>query len=77
MTAMVAPRSRHGWQPMTLGIAIMVLATLWIYRDTAQGLVDLWGQSETFAHGYAVPFIALWLIWRQRKAITEIGRAHV
>jgi exosortase A len=58
---------------MLLGIVLMVVATLWIYSDTALGLVDQWGQSETFAHGYVVPLITLWLIWRHRQAIAAFA----
>ena len=56
-----------------LGIAMLIAATLWLYRDTALGLVTLWGQSETFAHGYIVPFITLWLLWRQRASLAALA----
>ena len=38
------------WTPTAIGIAALILATIWLYRETALGLVTLWGQSETFAH---------------------------
>jgi len=70
---LAAARTRPAWQSTLLGIALLVIATLWLYRDTAARLVELWGQSETFAHGYIVPFIALWLIWRQRAVLAAIA----
>ena len=57
------------WRPTTLaGIALLMLATLWLYRDTALRMVALWGEAETFAHGYMVPVIVAWLLWRKRQA---------
>ena len=64
---------RRAWAPRAIGIATLILATIWLYRDTALGLVTLWGQSETFAHGYIVPFITLWLLWRQRATLVALA----
>jgi exosortase A len=55
-------------------VAALWCVTLLIYRDTAAQMVALWGTSETFAHGYVVPLIALWLIWRQRVALRRLAR---
>jgi exosortase A len=52
-----------------IAIGLLVLATLWLYRETAASLVALWGRSETFAHGYMVPLIVAWLLWRKRKEL--------
>lgn len=46
----------------------MVVVVLWLYRDTALRMVALWGDAETFAHGYMVPVIVAWLLWRKREA---------
>ena len=69
MNATAAVRARPAGQSTAIAIVLMVLVTLWLYRDTAAGLVTLWGQSQTFAHGYFVPVIVLWLLWRQRAAL--------
>ena len=45
-----------------------MLVTLWLYRDTALRMFALWGDAETFAHGYMVPVIVAWLLWRKRMA---------
>jgi exosortase A len=34
--------------------------------------VHTWSNSETFAHGFVVPPIVLWLAWRQRAALARI-----
>ena len=59
---------RRSGLPTLAGIALLMLATLWLYRDTALRMVSLWGEAETFAHGYMVPVIVMWLLWRKRKA---------
>ena len=75
MNSHIATQVRPAWQPTAIGIGLLVVATLLLYRDTAAGLVALWGQSETFAHGYVVPFIVAWLLWRQRKALAAAAPA--
>ena len=73
MSDPVAKPLRPAWRPTALGIVLLVAATLWLYRDTAMGLITLWGQSETFAHGYMVPVIVLWLLWRQRRIFVSLA----
>jgi exosortase A len=58
-----APRAwRHA------GAAQLVLAvwTIACYAKTAAAMVEIWTRSETFAHGYVVAPISLWLVWRIR-----------
>ena len=53
------------------GLAVVVLL-LWIglcYRETAASMVAIWSRSETFAHGFFIAPISLWLIWRQRDRL--------
>jgi len=38
------------------------------------GLSDLvlrWHKQEEYSHGYFIPLISLWLLWRRRKALVE------
>src|SRR6185437_94214 len=51
------------------------LALVWIgfcYYDTAAAMVGIWERSETFAHGFVVAPISLWLIWRIRARLRSI-----
>jgi len=45
------------------------LAIIAIYADTARTIVSIWIRSETFAHGFVVIPIALWLAWRKRAEL--------
>ena len=35
-------------------------------------MVGIWSRSDTFAHGYMVLPISLWLIWRQRQVLARL-----
>ncbi len=55
--------------PSTGVIALLVLAMLApfaLYFSTAKSFVEIWNSSETYAHGYIILPICLWLIWRRR-----------
>jgi exosortase A len=47
-------------------IALALLAPFALYFGTARSIVAIWNSSETFAHGYIILPISLWLIWRRR-----------
>lgn len=60
--------------------ALTMLLGLWVvlfvaYRDTIISLADIWSSSETYAHGYVVPLISLWLIWRIRDRLQPLTPA--
>jgi exosortase A len=48
-------------------IALALLAPFALYFGTVQSIVSIWNSSETFAHGYVILPISLWLIWRRRE----------
>lgn len=56
-------------------LALLVLAMLApfaLYYGTAASMVSIWNSSETFAHGYAILPISLWLVWRRRERFAQI-----
>jgi exosortase A len=48
-------------------IGLCLLAPFALYYGTAQSIVAIWNSSDTFAHGYAILPISLWLVWRRRE----------
>lgn len=57
--------------------ALGLLALTWtaitlLFLPTAQSMVAIWERSETYAHGYVILPIALWLIWRDRKRLAAV-----
>lgn len=56
-------------------LAALVLVIAWIlacYASTAMGMVWTWSHSETFAHGFVVLPIVLWLVWRRRAELARL-----
>jgi exosortase A len=53
--------------------AVAVLALLGIYHSTFMSMVAIWWRSQTFAHGFIIFPISLWLIWRHRREIVRLA----
>lgn len=50
-------------------LVLVSSALFWLlgwYGDTVQTMVATWLSSETFAHGFIILPISLWLVWRRR-----------
>ncbi len=52
--------------------ALFCLALLLIYHETAWDIVYIWSRSDTFAHGFLILPISLWLIWTRRDLLVPI-----
>ena len=56
-------------------LVLLGVALAWIlawYFDTAKAMAGIWARSETFAHGFVVAPISLWLIWRMRATLRTL-----
>ena len=53
-------------------IVAALVAVLLLYWGTAASMVSVWNSSDTFAHGYIILPISLWLIWRRREVFSRI-----
>ena len=69
MTAVLPLPIATRWRQTLPALLLLLVAVLVLYRDTAIAMVTIWERSETFAHGFVVPPIVLWLVWRQRAAL--------
>jgi len=56
----------------TYAVALAVVAILVGFWHTAQSIVAIWTRSATFAHGFVVVPICLWLAWRKRSELAAI-----
>lgn len=66
----LSPQTAWRWLgPAALALPLLVIALLW---PTAQAMLSVWLNSDTFAHGLAVVPISLWLIWRQRGQLARV-----
>ncbi|NMG75992.1 exosortase A [Aromatoleum diolicum] len=53
-------------------LAVALVGMLWWYRDTVASLVEIWNRSDTYAHGFLVAPISIWLIWRNREQLRNV-----
>jgi exosortase A len=53
-------------------VLLTVLGVLAAYWSTAVSIVAIWERSETFAHGFVVIPICIWLVWRRREELAHI-----
>ncbi len=73
MNAMRTPQ--QAWM-LSLALLVLVWAALAaLLHPTALSMVEIWERSETFAHGYVILPIALWLVWRARHHLAAVETA--
>jgi exosortase A len=69
--AVAVDRSSTRYAP-AIAAAVAVLGILAAHAETAASIVAIWKRSETFAHGFLVIPIALWLAWRERRHLLAV-----
>lgn len=60
------------WRFALPAFALVLSAFLGMYRDTVGAIVGIWARSDTFAHGFLIVPIVLWLVWRRRQTLSEM-----
>ena len=73
-TAATAPIASPAlsWRTVTIVALATIIVILAIYQQTVLSTVAIWQRSETFAHGFLIFPISLYLIWTKRKSLAEI-----
>ncbi|WP_347259029.1 exosortase A [Methylocaldum sp.] len=66
------PDSAAEWPAALWLTSVAVLALLGIYHSTFASMVAIWWRSETFAHGFIIFPVSIWLIWRERCELARI-----
>ncbi|MCC6472253.1 MAG: exosortase A [Burkholderiales bacterium] len=62
-------------RPWAFTLAVLSGGLVWLlgwYRDTAWAMVSIWIRSETFAHGFVIVPICIWLVWRERRSLAAM-----
>ncbi len=62
----------HQWRLILPLFSLVVIAILLIFRHTFLGMAGIWARSDTYAHGFVVLPITLWLIWRKRSEVARL-----
>lgn len=63
---------KTGWRNALILLALSWLAVAGLLHPTFWSMVLIWERSETFAHGYVILPIALWLVWRNRRTLAAV-----
>lgn len=67
-------KARSGPQPAALLlIGALLLYPLMAYWPTATSISAIWARSGTYAHGYLIVPICLWLAWQRRAALYSMS----
>lgn len=54
-------------------LLLLVAGLLGIFHETAWSMVSIWYRSETFAHGFIIVPITLWLVWEKRRQLQALS----
>jgi exosortase len=54
-------RSRHAVAGLSAGILVLC------YASTLRGMFGQWSTDEDMSHGFFVPIVILWIVWRERR----------
>jgi exosortase A len=55
--------------------AIYTAVVLVLYRDSLWSMISIWNRSDTYAHGYLILPISLWLVWNKRRELAGLRMA--
>src|SRR5580700_11803801 len=56
---------RRGAQ-FTILLALCATALAVCYAPALRGMFDQWSTDEDMSHGFAVPLVIAWIVWRER-----------
>ena len=65
--------SRRAWLVAAVALAFALAWILFGYWRTGAAIVGIWARSDTFAHGFLVVPISVWLVWRERASLLEVA----
>jgi exosortase A len=61
-----------GWARAATLAVLASLVTLGLFWPTAWSMVEIWSRSDTFAHGFLILPITLWLVWHRRPHLAAV-----
>lgn len=65
--------ARSAWMKPALVTIAALLGLFALFWPTFHSMEAVWERSETFAHGYLIFPISIWLIWRMRDELARIA----
>jgi exosortase A len=73
LPVLAARDAQAGWRTALPALAFALLWIVGWYASTGAEMVDTWARSETYAHGFVVVPITLWLVWRMRERLATLS----
>ena len=64
MTSKQSIRKRSNAIPTGVLVSIAVLLAVAAFSGGLWNLVVRWSQQEEYSHGFLIPVVAAWLLWR-------------
>lgn len=55
-----------------LALSVVIAAILALHWNVAAEMIAIWNRSDTFAHGFLVVPVVLWLVWRARGELAQV-----
>ncbi|MDZ7752499.1 MAG: exosortase A [Gammaproteobacteria bacterium] len=69
------PAANNGWRVAGAVTVVAVAAIVAIYWPTFLSMVEIWWRSDTFAHGFLIIPISLYMIWTRWDTIRHVPPA--
>jgi exosortase len=67
-SSIVAP----GGRPLLAAWCLVGALLLWIYGPHALSMAKNWWADPNYSHGFLVPLVSVWLIWRDRQTLLDL-----
>lgn len=69
------PAATPKWGPPLIFLLLAWLLVAALLQPTFLSMYDIWDRSETYAHGFIILPISLWLVWRDRARLAAVPLA--
>ena len=53
-------------------VALAALTLVICYAPALRGMFEQWSTDEDMSHGFVVPIVVLWIVWRERGRLREL-----
>jgi exosortase A len=61
------------WAKTGLLLLLVLAVIVALFHETAWSIVSIWIRSETYAHGFLIVPISLWLVWGKRASLANLA----
>ncbi len=73
LKGLLAAPALHQRAAVGMTVVFLLAWVLAVYATTTSSMVAIWERSETFAHGFVIVPIFLFLLWRERAALAALA----